>query len=321
LQLSGKLQAIKGKLQDRFSDAYQAVIDWKPDVLCISQGGVYDVVDTPALRSLHRFLLRVPFPYVIICQAADDTYRVNDTLRGSARRLLAQARRVAFVARLNLSLTEQQLACKLAQGVVVGNPVNLRDISPVPWPELPASPAKLAIVARLESAAKGHDILFAALANLNQTVTDWHLNIYGQGPDEAYFRELLVHFGLTSQITFHGQASDIRALWAVNHLLVLPSRREGTPLALVEAMLCGRPALVTDVGGNADWITEPRTGFVAEAPSVSYVSRALARAFAVRDDWPQRGARAHDNAAALYDPRPGKTMLDLVISAAAKSGE
>ena len=41
-----------------------------------------------------------------------------------------------------------------------------------------------------------------------------------------------------------------------NHLLVLPSRAEGTPIALVEAMICARPAVVTDVGGNVEWLED-----------------------------------------------------------------
>ena len=58
---------------------------------------------------------------------------------------------------------------------------------------------------------------------------------------------------------FAGYQSDVRAIWAREQLLVMSSRDEGTPLALVEAMLCGRSAIVSDVGGNQEWVTEAQT--------------------------------------------------------------
>ena len=66
-------------------------------------------------------------------------------------------------------------------------------------------------------------------------------------------------------------------IWAKEQILVLPSRQEGLPIALVEAMMAGRPAVVTDVGGNREVIDEGITGFIAEAPTVCAVSAALER--------------------------------------------
>src|SRR5262249_46331394 len=111
---------------------------------------------------------------------------------------------------------------------------------------------------------------------------------------------------------FAGHVPDIRGIWADNHLLVLPSRSEGTPLSLVEAMLCGRPAVVTDVGGNAEWITEPDTGFIAEAPSTRSVAGALERAWTARHLWAEMGERAHEKARRQVDPDPGGTLLNII---------
>jgi len=46
-----------------------------------------------------------------------------------------------------------------------------------------------------------------------------------------------------------GHVSDIAALWARAHIAVLPSRREGLPMSLLEAAACGRPIVATDVPG------------------------------------------------------------------------
>jgi glycosyltransferase involved in cell wall biosynthesis len=96
---------------------------------------------------------------------------------------------------------------------------------------------------------------------------------------------------------------------------LMPSRCEGTPIALVEAMLCARPAVVTDIGGNAEWISEPRNGFVAEAPSPSSFGAAMERAWRARDSWEEIGLNAHRDAAEMYDPEPGRTIMQMLVEA------
>jgi glycosyltransferase involved in cell wall biosynthesis len=119
-------------------------------------------------------------------------------------------------------------------------------------------------------------------------------------------------FGIADRVHFMGHVDDLRAVWADNDLLVLSSFGEGIPLTLVEAMLCGRPAVVTDVGGNTEWLEDGTTGFVAPAATPQSVAAALERAWAARPQWRQMGERARDAALARYDPRPGRTLLGLL---------
>ena len=134
----------------------------------------------------------------------------------------------------------------------------------------------------------------------------WLLRFYGAGDDRSYLERLAEYDNVAGKVEFCGHVSDIRSIWADNHLLVMPSRAEGTPLALVEAMICGRPSVVTDVGGNAEWIDEPSTGFVAEAPSARSLNDALERAWEARGHWESIGQRAHQVAVSKADPEPGK---------------
>jgi glycosyltransferase involved in cell wall biosynthesis len=91
---------------------------------------------------------------------------------------------------------------------------------------------------------------------------------------------------------------------------VLPSCSEGTPLALIEAQIAGRPAVVTDVGDSARWVIEGETGFVADAATAASFGRALARAWDRRADWRAIGERAHTAAAKRIDRNPGLTLLN-----------
>ena len=127
-------------------------------------------------------------------------------------------------------------------------------------------------------------------------------------------KTLARHYAIADRVEFCGYVDDIRSIWQANHLLVLPSRDEGTPLALVEAMLCGRPAVVTDVGGNAEWIDDGETGFVAEAPTARSFGAALERAWLANTQWQKMGARAQKSAS-RFDKSAGKSLLRVVLDA------
>jgi glycosyltransferase involved in cell wall biosynthesis len=238
----------------------------------------------------------------------------DDHRREQVSRIFARAFRVLFVSDQNRISAERQLAEKIPNSDLVLNPVNLLDRSSVPWPE--SRPARFASVARLETLYKGQDVLIETLSTSQWKQRDWHLTLYGSGPDESYLRSLAHFFGLRERITFAGYLKDVRAIWSKEHVLVMLSRSEGTPLALVEAMLCGRPAIVTDVGGNQEWVTETQTGFVAEAPVVGLAGAAFERAWSARENWKETGMRAHKFAADRLSDPSIPPLLDVILEAA-----
>ena len=89
---------------------------------------------------------------------------------------------------------------------------------------------------------------------------------------------------------------------------------EGMPLALVEAMLCGRIAVVTNVGGITEWIDHNINGFIAAEANAESFNKAMQQAFDRIDDWKTIGKAAHEKAMKLYDPHAGKTLLHLISS-------
>ena len=80
-------------------------------------------------------------------------------------------------------------------------------------------------------------------------------------------------------------------------------------------MLCGRPAVVTDVGGNAEWIDDEQTGFVAEAPTAKSFGAALERAWLVQADWQQMGIQGRQKALIKFDKSAGKSLLKILLDA------
>jgi glycosyltransferase involved in cell wall biosynthesis len=104
--------------------------------------------------------------------------------------------------------------------------------------------------------------------------------------------EKLIALRGCDKVRFGGYSNGIADVWRTHHAVVMPSRYEGLPIALVEAMLCHRMAIVTDVGGNVELVEEGVTGFVAAAPNVASVDEALERAWQQRDKWKAMGLSA-----------------------------
>jgi glycosyltransferase involved in cell wall biosynthesis len=206
---------------------------------------------------------------------------------------LTLAQRCYFVADANLRLVELQLGCKLENAEIVRNPFNVpADASPS-WPDMQDTGAlKFAFVGRLHPPSKGLDILLEALADTCWTERKWTLTLYGEGAMRKALERLVGRLRLAHRVVFAGFADDIQKVWAANHILVMPSRFEGLPLAVVEAMVCGRPVIATDVAGHSEVIEDGATGFLAKAPTVDAFRLALEQAWQRRFDLQQMGELA-----------------------------
>jgi glycosyltransferase involved in cell wall biosynthesis len=256
---------------------------FNPDLVVISQGhnaGGFEWA---------RICRESAIPYVMIVQCNSEIWWFGGQI-DEAVASYTGARAVFCVSRGNLDLLRLQLGEPLPNAEVVRNPFNVSTEPAPPWPDQNVG-WRLACVARISAAVKGQDLLLQTLA-----LTEWRdrpveLNLFGDGPDQVALRRLAAMLRLNN-VHFRGHVANVRAIWEENHLLVLPSRYEGLPLALVEAMWCGRPAVVTDVGGNAEVCVDGQTGFVAPATTLSSFSQAMQRAWDRRNEWPQLGHAA-----------------------------
>jgi glycosyltransferase involved in cell wall biosynthesis len=284
---------------------------FKPDVICISQANTQDAPRFPHLRD---FLDRQNSPYIVICHGHEDIPFSEDEGRRATKLYFEKAFRVGFVAQALINSIERHLADSVPNGFVIRNPVNLSNTFEIPFPST-VETIRFAGVGRLESYQKGQDILFEALSGENWRNRNWQLSLAGEGPHLVYLQDLAKHYGIGDKVKFLGQVSDISKLWSEHHLLMLPSRYEGTPLTLVEAMLCARPAVVTDVAGNCEWVTDEVNGFVAAAPSAKSIGEALERAWNKKSHWKEMGAVARTTALKQYPENSGAVLLDLLTGA------
>ncbi|MCK6648777.1 MAG: glycosyltransferase family 4 protein [Bacteroidia bacterium] len=254
-----------------------------PDAIFISQGTIYECM-FPEFRDLQ---LNTNAKTYIITQANSEYETLPGECRKTGKVIFANATKTYFVSERNKSVAERQLALLLRNAEVISNPANLQNIEDLFWYETEC--LNMAFVGRINSTVKGLGVLFQILGEQKWRDRNWHLNLYGKGEDELYLTELAEVYQIKDKISFKGYANDIREIWKENHLLLMPSTLEGTPLSLIEAMLCERAAVVSDVGGNSDLVKEGLNGFLAEAPSVYSFGNAMNRMWENKSKLKQMG--------------------------------
>jgi glycosyltransferase involved in cell wall biosynthesis len=117
------------------------------------------------------------------------------------------------------------------------------------------------------------------------------LIVVGDGPDRAALESLAAGHANGKFVRFLGQRSDVPRLLNGFDLFALPSKTEGHPLAVIEAMATCLPVLATKVGGLPEVIEHGVTGFLAEANDDAFAT-CLARALDVSSNWPAMGRAA-----------------------------
>lgn len=119
------------------------------------------------------------------------------------------------------------------------------------------------------------------------------LCVIGGGALEGELRSRIDHAGLRGQVTFCGECPREAALQILSacRVLVLPSRWEGHPIALIEAMHLGLPAVASDIPGNADIVADGATGYLVPAEDVAAYADRLKR---LLEDAPLRAAMGQE---------------------------
>ena len=258
-----------------------------PDFVLISQGFPFEGIDFMlACRKLN-------IPYATVVQAASEFWWPPDSMLDNIRNAYGGASGSYFVSNVNCELVETQCGMRFNNSHIVNNPNNVKMNECPAWPD--DNPyTNLACVGRLDPKTKGQDLLMEVIAMSKWRSRPIKVNFYGCGPCERSLRSVARMLNINNA-SFCGQVADIESIWTINHALVLPSRIEGLPLVIIEAMQCGRIVITTDVADNAKYITDGINGFVALAPTRRLLDDAMERAWLRRSEWQLIGANARRN--------------------------
>jgi glycosyltransferase involved in cell wall biosynthesis len=151
----------------------------------------------------------------------------------------------------------------------------------------------LGVVGRLH-AQKGHLDLLQALARLGPEVPPYICALAGSGELRADIEEMILAQGLQDRVKLVGQRSDIPNVLAGLDILVMPSRWEGLPMALLEGMALAKPVVATAVGGIPDVIQDGRNGLLVPPGQPALLAMAMQTLMCDRRLRDTLGAAARD---------------------------
>jgi glycosyltransferase involved in cell wall biosynthesis len=127
---------------------------------------------------------------------------------------------------------------------------------------------------------KGYDLLLDAFGRIADQAPDWTLDIVGDGPLLEPLQARARDLGVTGRVVFHGHLADPFPLLYQASVFVLPSRFEGMPNAMLEAMGCGLPVIVSDASpGPLELIRHEDTGLVVPKEDAPALAAAMLRTF------------------------------------------
>jgi len=273
-----------------------------PHLMIIAQGINFDGLPYA------RVCLQLNIPYVLIIQKAVDFYWPQPHEREYMTTCFRKAVKCFFVSNHNKRLTEEQFGIRLSNSVVISNPVKI-PVKPIPFPCTDPG-FRLACVGRLFILDKGQDMLLRILSEPAWRSRPVRVSLVGTGVDEAGLKGLTELLGLDN-IDFLGHIADIEKLWTAHHALVLPSRSEGLPLSVLEAMAAGRPVIVSNAGGNAEIVQDEVTGFIGEACERSFAD-AMERAWKRKEAWEDMGKKASSHVLSHVQANPPNLFADSI---------
>ena len=144
--------------------------------------------------------------------------------------VLSQADKEMFRQKMNLPTT------------VMYNPLTVQ-----PQGEGNPSYKRFISVGRFSKGHKGFDLLIEAFSIFSKNNKDWTLEIVGEGPEKALYRQLIAKHGLEERVVLSPFTHNIQSHYAQSSVYILSSRWEGFGLVLIEAMAHGLPIIASDL--------------------------------------------------------------------------
>ena len=176
-----------------------------------------------------------------------------------------------------------------------------RDVLAEANPSLRMPPdAPLGIYTGRLDEAKGLGDLVAAWRQVVAGRPDARLWLAGEGPCQRALEAQIVDLDLLGRVFLAGVFDSVDELLAAADLFVMPSREEGPPLALLEAMSAGLPIVATDIPGNRELVTDGQHARLVPGQDVAALSAAIQHLLDAPDPAARLGAAARQRAASRF---------------------
>ncbi|MGA2071907.1 MAG: glycosyltransferase family 4 protein [Terriglobia bacterium] len=161
---------------------------------------------------------------------------------------------------------------------------------------------------------KGLDILVHAVSRVVRQGIPCKCIIIGEGPLKAELIRLVNSLGLSFHVFFEGFQQDVRPYLQAASAFILTSHLEGMPISVLEAMACGLPCIVTNVGGSAEIVEDQVTGLVIPPASVEAAADAILYLATNPDKRDEMASKTRETVCESFDIEKKMAELISIIS-------
>ncbi len=158
---------------------------------------------------------------------------------------------------------------------------------------IPQNRTIIGIVANF-SPVKDHALFVRIARELMKRRDHLHFLMVGGGPGHREIMRAVRHRGLADRFTRYAASDDVADLYAIMSVMVLCSKSEGFPNAVLEAMAARRPVVAAKVGGIPELVDHERTGLLVDSRRASDFAEAIDRLLTNQDQAAATGAAAGD---------------------------
>lgn len=264
---TGPLDAVRNNLRRALS-LRRGLRRSRPDIVVsfIDQTNVLTLIASEGLG----------VPVVVVEQSDPHTFPIPPAWARLRLLTYARARRVVLLSARDAAYFPPRLRRRVA---VIPNPFVRPPQGAAAGPAHDSAGGRRTLIAvgRLHR-DKGFDLLLRAFALVGDEHPDWDLTVLGEGEERGRLETLREELGLGGRVRLPGRVKDPYAFLRRATLFALPSRVEGFPLALCEALACGLPAVCADcAGGVRDIIEDGVNGLLVPKGDAGALAGALGR--------------------------------------------
>ncbi len=205
---------------------------------------------------------------IIAADHTSFTRRINPLLDFVRYRLYAKANGLSILTKKDFKV----LGDKYPNKQVIYNPISFPILA---TPRIRKK--RILCVGRLEVwDIKGFDLIIKIWAELAPKYPEWTLEIAGPGDSKskAYLKKMIEDNKLSSCILL-GQVDDMKNLYSSSEIFALPSRMEGFPMVLMEAMSQGCACIAFEVGGATNEMLDENSGIIVKDGDIEAFKQAL----------------------------------------------